>query len=49
MKTKLTLLALAPMVLSSLCVAQTNEPADDWKPEVSNQQGKQLAPLLFKD
>lgn len=41
MKTKLTLLALAPMVMSSLCVAQTNEPADDWKPAASNQQGKQ--------
>jgi len=29
------------MVLGQLCVAQTNEPADDWKPAVSNQQGKQ--------
>jgi enterochelin esterase-like enzyme len=41
MKTKLTLLALGSMVLSQLCVAQTNEPADDWKPATSNQQGKQ--------
>jgi enterochelin esterase family protein len=41
MKTKVSLLALASMVLGQLCVAQTNEPADDWKPAVSNQQGKQ--------
>ncbi len=41
MKTKLSVLALASMVLGQLCVAQTNEPADDWKPAASNQQGKQ--------
>ena len=41
MKTKLSLLALACMVLGQLCVAQTNEPADDWKPATSNQPGKQ--------
>jgi enterochelin esterase family protein len=41
MKTKLSLLALASMVSGQLCVAQTNEPADDWKPAASNQQGKQ--------
>ena len=41
MKTKLPLLALAAMVLGQLCAAQTNEPADDWKPATSNQQGKQ--------
>jgi enterochelin esterase-like enzyme len=41
MKTKLSLLALASMVLGQLCMAQTNEPADDWKPSTSNQQGKQ--------
>src|ERR1017187_3616223 len=41
MKTKLSLLALASMVSGQLCVAQTNEPADDWKPASSNQQGKQ--------
>ncbi|HEX7599132.1 MAG TPA: alpha/beta hydrolase-fold protein [Polyangia bacterium] len=41
MKTQLTLLALGSIVLSQLCVAQTNEPADDWKPAASNQQGKQ--------
>ncbi len=41
MKTKLPLLALAGMVFGQLCVAQTNEPADDWKPATSNQPGKQ--------
>src|ERR1017187_7660133 len=41
MKTKLALFALASMVSGQLCVAQTNEPADDWKPAASNQQGKQ--------
>jgi enterochelin esterase-like enzyme len=41
MNTKLPLLAFAAMVLVPLCVAQTNEPADDWKPATSNQQGKQ--------
>lgn len=41
MKTKLSLFALASMVLARLCGAQTNEPADDWKPAVSNQGGKQ--------
>ncbi|MGA2864708.1 MAG: alpha/beta hydrolase-fold protein [Verrucomicrobiota bacterium] len=41
MKTNLSLLALASMALGQLCTAQTNEPADDWKPAASNQQGKQ--------
>ena len=41
MKTKLSILALAPLILGQLCPAQTNEPADDWKPATSNQQGKQ--------
>jgi len=41
MKTKLSLVGLALLVLGQLAVAQTNEPADDWKPSVSNQQGKQ--------
>jgi enterochelin esterase family protein len=41
MKTEFSLLALASMVSGQLCVAQTNEPADDWKPASSNQQGKQ--------
>ena len=29
------------MISGQLCVAQTNEPANDWKPSTSNQQGKQ--------
>jgi enterochelin esterase family protein len=41
MKTKLSLLALASVLTGQLCVAQNNEPADDWKPATSNQQGKQ--------
>jgi enterochelin esterase-like enzyme len=41
MKTKLSLLALASMASGQLCLAQTNEPADDWKPATSNQPGKQ--------
>jgi enterochelin esterase family protein len=41
MKTKLLLLALAPLILGQLCVAQTNPPADDWKPSAANQRGKQ--------
>jgi enterochelin esterase-like enzyme len=41
MKTKLSLLALAAMLSGQVCLAQTNEPADDWKPATSNQQGKQ--------
>jgi enterochelin esterase-like enzyme len=40
MKTKLCLLALF-VALNQLCVAQTNEPANDWKPATSNQPGKQ--------
>ncbi|MGA2542645.1 MAG: alpha/beta hydrolase-fold protein [Verrucomicrobiota bacterium] len=41
MKTKLSFLALASMLAGQLCTAQTNEPANDWKPATSNQQGKQ--------
>jgi enterochelin esterase-like enzyme len=41
MKTKLSLLALVCTLSGQLCAAQTNEPADDWKPAPSNQQGKQ--------
>jgi alpha-L-arabinofuranosidase len=40
MKTRLALLALACMVSGQLCTAQTNQPADDWKPATSNQRGK---------
>ncbi len=41
MKTKLALLALASLLSGQLCTAQTNEPADDWKPSTSNQPGRQ--------
>jgi enterochelin esterase family protein len=41
MKTKLSLLALVSLLSGQLCTAQTNEPADDWKPATSNQPGKQ--------
>ena len=41
MKTKLSLVALTALLSSQLCPAQTNEPANDWKPASSNQQGKQ--------
>jgi len=41
MKTKLVLLAFASVIFGQLCPAQTNQPADDWKPATSNQQGKQ--------
>jgi enterochelin esterase-like enzyme len=41
MKTQLPVLALATLLAGGLCIAQTNEPADDWKPATSNQRGKQ--------
>jgi len=41
MKTKLSLLAFTSILSWQLCVAATNQPADDWKPGPSNQQGKQ--------
>ena len=41
MKTKSLLLTLAPLLAGLAGNAQTNEPADDWKPATSNQQGKQ--------
>src|SRR5512141_2435559 len=37
----LSLLTFACAVLGQVCLAQTNEPADDWKPASSNQPGKQ--------
>jgi hypothetical protein len=45
MKTKLTMFALASIFLSQFCLAQTNEPASDWKSASSNG----VAPLLFRD
>src|SRR5688500_10947466 len=41
MKTKLSLLACASILSSQLCLAQTTEPVNDWKPCPSNQAGKQ--------
>src|SRR5687768_8286828 len=41
MKAKLSLLACASILSSQLCLAQTTEPANDWKPCPSNQAGKQ--------
>jgi enterochelin esterase-like enzyme len=41
MKRKLSPFFLGSMLLAQLCLAQTNEPADDWKPATSNQSGKQ--------
>ncbi len=41
MKTKLAILAFASILSGQLCLAQTNEPVNDWKPAPSNQQGKQ--------
>ena len=41
MKTRLALFALASMVSGQLCIAQTDQPVDDWKPATSNQGGKQ--------
>jgi enterochelin esterase family protein len=41
MNTKLSLLALAAALAGQLCGAETNAPADDWKPASSNQQRKE--------
>ena len=41
MKSKILLFALATGIPLQVVLAQTNEPADDWKPATSNQQGKQ--------
>src|SRR4051794_16771286 len=41
MKTQLSFLAFASILSAQLCVGQTNEPVDDWKPAPSNQQGKE--------
>lgn len=38
---KLLSMTFAAAVLGQTCLAQTNEPADDWKPATSNQPGKQ--------
>jgi enterochelin esterase-like enzyme len=41
MKPSLLLLAFASALSGHLCLAQTNEPANDWKPASSNQAGKE--------
>jgi len=41
MKSKLILFASVSILLGQLCIAQTNEPANDWKPAPSNQAGKE--------
>ena len=41
MKTSIPLFILALIVAGQLGMAQTDEPADDWKPATSNQPGKQ--------
>lgn len=41
MKTKPTLLVLACLTIGQLCMAQTNEPADDWKPSAANIAGQE--------
>ena len=41
MKTKPVLFALACILSGQLCLAQTDEPANDWKPASTNQSGKE--------
>jgi len=41
MKTHPTVLALAVLLTGKFCAAQTNDPADDWKPSILNQPGQQ--------
>ena len=41
MKTKLILITFASVIAGQLCTAQTNQPAEDFKPATSNQEGKQ--------
>jgi enterochelin esterase-like enzyme len=41
MKPSLSFLAIVTIMSGQFCLAQTNQPADDWKPATSNQQGKQ--------
>jgi enterochelin esterase-like enzyme len=42
MKSKLTYLALTPILFCQLCLAQDKPPADDWKPASTNQPGKEF-------
>lgn len=41
MKSKLAPIVLASLVVSRLCLAQTNAPVDDWKSATSNQPGRE--------
>lgn len=41
MKTKLILSAFVSILSGQICIAQTNGPANDWKPAPSNQAGKE--------
>lgn len=41
MKSKLSILAFASVLSGQLCLAQTNELADDWKPSTLNQPGQE--------
>jgi enterochelin esterase family protein len=41
MKSGLSLLAFASILSAQLCLAQTNQPPDDWKPAASNVPGQQ--------
>ena len=41
MKAQLTLPALACLAVGQLCLAQTKEPADDWKPSAANIAGQE--------
>src|ERR1044071_7006435 len=41
MKKRLALFALVCLVGGRICIAQIDQPTDDWKPATSNQGGKQ--------
>ena len=41
LKSKLFPFALASILSGTLCVGQTNNPADDWKPSTLNQPGQE--------
>jgi enterochelin esterase-like enzyme len=41
MKKQLPVLVLTALMTGELCIAQTNVPADDWKPSILNQPGQQ--------
>ena len=49
MKTKLTLLALASVVSGQLCLAQTTQPIEDFKPSSLNQPGQEYPQVNSQD